>query len=407
MKNLNLKIFFYLPFLLSFAFLWRISIFKNASINFLDILLIGTIIASLYVLIIKKWTTDFWNYWTKKHLLILIFLVLFIFSAIIAWIINLSASDWTNSLGLIKSFIILPIIFSIFTSFFISKAFIKSFDLWKSFLISTGIISILGMITIITNNLTFDKRLSLFYDSPNHLAMVLSPAIIIGIWMLFYKKSLNKKFLSEKESFCLIILILIFLIISFIFTKSFGAIIAILISIIFLYLLRKKSFILTKALKIFILLLIFTSTLIILNTSFFTNKLAYIPSLQTSSFDSRIAIYQSSEKIAKNNSPWGIGPGNFQFFYLNNQKYFDPYPQWAVPHAHNNFLHIYLELGVIAFISFFILVIIKLFSNKQQKKPEILLAFTILIYFLIHGIFDTTIWHNDTTLLFWFILLLF
>jgi O-antigen ligase len=406
MKKLNLKTFFYLPFLFSFTFLWHISIFKNASINFLDILLIIAIITSICLLIIKKWTDDSWNYWTKKHLLIFIFLILFTLSSIIAWIVNLSAFNWTNSSGLIKSFIILPIIFSLFTSFFISKSYIKPFNLWKSFFISTGIVSILGIVAIITNNLTFDKRLSLFYDSPNHLAMMLSPAIIIGLWMLFYKKSLNKKFLSKKESFCLIILILIFLIINLFFTKSLGAIIATLISIIFLYLLRRKSFILTKASKFFILLLIFTSTIIALNTSYLTNKLDYIPALQPSSFDSRVTIYQSSEKIAKNNFPWGIGPGNFQFFYLNNQKYFAPYPQWAVPHAHNNTLHIYLEFGIIAFLSFFILIIIKLFSNKQQKKPEVILALAILIYFLVHGIFDTTIWHNDTTLLFWFTLLL-
>ncbi|MDA3814907.1 MAG: O-antigen ligase family protein, partial [Patescibacteria group bacterium] len=137
----------------------------------------------------------------------------------------------------------------------------------------------------------------------------------------------------------------------------------------------------------------------------FINKSNYTPSIPPSSIDSRVAIYQSTEKIIKNNFFIGIGPLNFQEQYLSYQKYFNPYPQWAVPHAHNVFLHIFAEFGFFALIPFLGLIYLKIFKNKT-KKPREILVFSILIYFIIHGLVDTTIWQNDTALLFWVFLLL-
>lgn len=390
------ELIFSLPFLFYFLFLWRLPIFSEASINFLDIFLILAIIVGIISIYKKNLLTDFKNYWLKNDFFVSFLLILFAFGTILSWITNFSTNNWTDGLGIIKSFLVLPILFSLFLVFFIKKNYFSFFNIFKYFFLSTSLLSFWGIINIITNSLTFDGRLRIFYDSPNHFAMILSPAIIFGIWLLFFN---NKKFSKIKYS-RLIIIALISLILNLIFTKSLGAIVAIILSILFIYLSKKES--LEKLFKKTLLFLLFLSTIIVINISFF-NK--FFPSALHTSTGSRIAIYQSTEKILSDNFLWGVGPRNFQEKYLEYQKFFAPYPEWAIPHAHNNLLHIYVELGFLSAIAFFALIFIKLL-NKKPRNQEKILALSILIYFLIHGIFDTTIWQNDTSFLFWFIVLL-
>ncbi len=390
------KFIFALPFLFYFSFLWRLPIFSEASINLLDILLILAILTGIISIYKKNLFTDFKSYWLKNNFFISFLLILFAFGASLSWIMNFSTNNWTNGLGILKSFLILPILFSLFLVFFIKKNYFTFSDIFKYFFVSVSLLSFWGIINIITNSLTFDGRLKVFYDSPNHFAMILSPAIIFGIWLLFFN---NKKFLEIKHAH-LVIIALISLILNLIFTKSLGAITATLLSIFFIYLSKKES--LEKLFKKTLLLLLFLSTIFVMNTSFFNN---FFPADLHDSTGSRIAIYQSAKKLISDNFIWGIGPGNFQTKYLEYQKFFAPYPEWAIPHAHNNSLHIYVELGFLAVIAFLALIFLKLLSKKERSQEKIL-ALSLLIYFLIHGIFDTTIWQNDTSFLFWFVFLL-
>jgi len=129
-----------------------------------------------------------------------------------------------------------------------------------------------------------------------------------------------------------------------------------------------------------------------------------------SSLESRITIWHSASRILKDNPIFGIGQGNFQDKYLEYQKYFPPYLEWAVPQPHNLYLAFWLESGILG-ISGFLLIIIVWIKNitseiKNQKNSRTLLAATLLsiiLYILIHGLVDTPYWKNDLSVIFWII----
>jgi len=113
--------------------------------------------------------------------------------------------------------------------------------------------------------------------------------------------------------------------------------------------------------------------------------------------------------MLKNNFIFGIGPGNFQNKYLEYQKYFPPYLEWAVPEPHNIYLAFWLQSGIIGFTGFIILIfswlkkITKEILNNQKNSHILAVSLGIMTYILIHGIFDTTYWKNDLSLVFWII----
>ena len=187
------------------------------------------------------------------------------------------------------------------------------------------------------------------------------------------------------------------------------------------------------SLKIIALIIILT-TLAIFNINQIIAFTNYHPHTPPTSTDSRLAIYQVTKKIISQNWLWGIGPGSFQDEYLKEQQNFPAYPQWAVPHAHNNLLHFLAEGGILAFIGL-ILIYINIFrvddsrrvilanqpfnQNKpetktksknskkdklQQKKslPQLPFPQLTLLYFVLHGLIDTTIWTMPTAVFFWF-----
>ncbi|MCK4667548.1 O-antigen ligase family protein [Candidatus Dependentiae bacterium] len=80
-------------------------------------------------------------------------------------------------------------------------------------------------------------------------------------------------------------------------------------------------------------------------SQYFPNKLP---------FQNRIAVFTNTLKTIRNNSILGVGPGNFQYYYtsefLNNEyivnKPLDPHAV-LVKRAHNEFLHISTEFGIL------------------------------------------------------------
>ena len=153
-------------------------------------------------------------------------------------------------------------------------------------------------------------------------------------------------------------------------------------------------------------------------------------------------------KILKDHWLIGIGPGLFQPYYLDYQKYFPPYLEWAVPQPHNLFLAWWLQAGLLGLIGFLWLVI-KFFKQTASivrhhlfptlssteergqnelttptvspsrvregeskkgwvfaiKQPLTIFSMAVIIYFLVHGLVDATFWKNDLALIFWVIVL--
>lgn len=377
-KNLIYLTLFFTP-----VYLIRFSIFI-IPLNLLDILILLTIFIWIYenkLSLREKIKSS-----SKKLLPILPPILLMLLGLLISSFLN---NNILSELGIIKSWFILPLIFG----FIIFNEIKKNQDFKKMTNIifySAFFISLISIVYFLFEKITYDGRLAGFYLSPNHLAMIISPGIIIGLGNIFTNRKIN----LNKALLILPIILTLFL------THSYGAWVAIFLSLIIFLFIKNKKIIIAL---ILILLLFF----MLENNS---DKFEKITNLrENSSLNSRIAIWKSSAKILSDNWLWGIGPGNFQEKYLDYQKYFPPYPEWAVPQPHNIFLAFWLQAGLAGLIGFLYLIslwftktIKILISAKDFYQKNIILILTAIVSStLIHGLIDTPYWKNDLALIFW------
>lgn len=376
-ENLLSLVVFFAP-----LYLIRFSIF-NIPTNFLEI----SILIALFFCLLFKSNDARKIRIEKKYLILVAFLFLGLFSS------ALYNQNLLQEFGIIKSWFVFPLIFS-FLSIRILRNKQDIDKILKAYFFSALTISLLGLFFTATDRLTFDGRLEIFYNSPNYLAMFLAPAVLIGFYFL-QNKPVSKQLLIAQ----------ITILINLYFTYSYSAWIAILFSASLFFLITNKEIFCKKKIVIFSILIFLLAVSQINNQKIQT---IFNPE-NHSSLESRFAIWHSATKIIADNFWLGIGPGNFQEKYLEYQKYFPPYPEWAVPHPHNIFLAFWLQSGIIGLASFVLLIIFWLQSvfsktSKQKNAPWKKLGALLIVvtlYFLIHGIADTTYWKNDLSLYFW------
>jgi len=309
------------------------------------------------------------------------------------------SNDIFSSLGIIKSWFVIPLLFYI-----VVKSVLKNKDekikALLALLLSGTLISIIGLVYFILENLTYDNRLQAFYEHPNMLAMIIAITAIILI----------SKLKVQKEKLLFIILFLLFFILYM--TASLGAWIGLLLALIFYFLSIKYLILNTKHIH-YILYIIIAIGLLLPIGSIFTNPWE----MGRNSYASRLMVWQASAEIIKDNFVLGIGQADFQDKYLEYQKKFEPYLEWAVPHPHNLFLQIWLMGGIISLIGFIIILVNvfrKITNYKQIPMRQLtdksqfisITVITILIYLLFHGFVDNTIWKNDLAIIFWFLIAL-
>jgi O-antigen ligase len=389
--NNALKIFFFLLVFLLPSYLIKIKLTNQLSLPLLDFFSLGFIF--LAILKISSLYT-FAELRKVFSLLSLLPFVLVILGFFCAYLINFQTQDWQTGAGILKSFLFLPILSAFCFKLFHKKRILSLTSFALPLFLSTGIVSLLGYIFTITGNLTYDGRLTLFFESPNQLAVFLSIGLLCTIFLLTTNKFGEGSPKGGKFFLFLLLALGFFQLFSLFMTQSLGALVALLIAV-SLVIFKKQLVAFTRV----ILLLV----LVLSGSIFFINALLHIidykQAVPATSTDSRIAIYLVAHKIISENYLSGIGPGNFQKKYLEFQKFFPPFPQWAVPHAHNNILHFWSEGGLFALIGFLLLVLL-LIKTKKQTSQEIF-VYSVILYFLIHGIVDTTIWKNDLAVIFW------
>lgn len=363
------------------TYLWRFTLFSLPT-NLLEIL---AIISILLFLLEKKYSTI--TLW-QANLKPVVPALLLLFAGLL---LSFFANGWNLSgLGIIKSWFVIPLIFAL------SLASIFNTPQRISMLLGTLYFSILSVALVAlfykaSGILTYDQRLSAFYLSPNHLAMQLAPSFFLFSYFLSQEMKLFSKYLLYAS--------LLPLALTFYFTFSYAAWLAVTLSFLLLFIIKtnKTKFFFAGILSVFIIFFIFQYDNPKLNDIF--NK--------RSSLSSRIMIWRSSLKLIQDNPLLGIGPGNFQTNYLNYQVYFPPYLEWAVPEPHNLYLAFYLQTGVLGLIGFVLLCTHWLHFGLQQKNTSLALVFLgVLFYTLFHGLFDTPYWKNDLAYLFWIIFFL-
>lgn len=408
---LIIAILFCLPFyFIKFKYSW-------ISLNLIEVLII-----TLFLLWVSNKNAQYRILNTKYNIPI----ALIIIGLFLSMIAN---KNYYTGLGVIKGWFVLPIMFAIILYDNLKKnEKLLDWSLWALFC-SGVLVSVEGICYWFSGFLTYDGRLRIFYDSPNQLAMFLGPVFLIGLFLFLKEEGKLKKIICGIGS-ALIGLGLYF-------TFSYGAWLATAVALVVLLWLIYGKFM--RKLPIVFLLFF-----LVVFLAWATNiKLRNIENEGVrSSLASREMIWKSAGLMLKNNPLFGIGPGNFQEKYLEYQRYFPPYLEWAVPQPHNLFLAFWLEAGLIGLVGFLWLVGIFFVDNKKaignnphtkiynldsslpneiKKQTPIhriyssnfgdgasrnigILCLAIMLYFLIHGLVDTTYWRNDMAVLFWAII---
>lgn len=122
------------------------------------------------------------------------------------------------------------------------------------------------------------------------------------------------------------------------------------------------------------------------------------------SYQARIYLWEKAFKMGKNNLINGVGIGNFSKVLIEE----DGNKKWnQLPHAHNEYLNIWAEGGIIAFIGYSIMAIYFLFKNLVDyltyKDKYSLMIFASWLAILLFGITETC-FDKSTIRLWWYLL---
>lgn len=341
-------------------------------------------IAVLWWIIKKKGRLDIdWKRSDTKYLSVGIGMIFT--GLLVSTILN---RNYSVGLGIIKSWFLVPFSFSLMAVSTLGQSKLK--NVFGALYISAFLVALISLVYYILGLTTYDGRLQAFFNSPNYLAMYLSSAVIIAIYLLGENKRQKTRLRSSYISLAIILLALLL-------TYSYAAWVSVGISVLFFMVISKKS---SRGYLIAILLGLLLVFFFQKNSEKFISLLSFD---ERSSLASRVMIWRSAGKMIENNWLFGIGPGNFQTDYLAYQKYYPPYLEWSVPHPHNLYLAFWLYSGILGLTGFLVLIYLAVARLWADKKRELisLISLSLVIYFLIHGIFDTTYFKNDLAVVFW------
>ena len=377
--------FFYLVIFCLPLYLYRISILGLPT-NIFEIL---AILSILFFFIEKR------RSFAKKFKTLPKFVLIAISFIIIGVFMSIFFSNaYAAGFAILKSWFLIPIFFSyMLYAFLNSETAVEK--VFASIYASVVLVGIIGIVYKIAGIVTYDGRLEAFYLSPNYLSMFLAPGIFFGTYFL-------TKSLKNKASICnsaIHLVSLIFVLIPFYYTYSYGAWLAVCLSILALIMLsiNKKRLLIVSLFGAIAVTVFFFQA----DNQKFSNLFS-----ERSSSASRMMIWNASRLMIKQHPILGIGPGNFQSEYLLLQKYFPPYLEWAVPEPHNLFLAFWIQTGVLGLIGFLLLLffIFRFLLAALKNKKGAALAAPVLGFFtytILHGFIDTPYWKNDLSFLFW------
>lgn len=334
----------------------------------------------------------------KQHLFLLGFVCIFFGSVFSAF---LTEGFSARELGIVKSWIVLPFLFVILSY---GNGFLRLGI--KAYAVSACAVSFFAVCFCFFGGLTYDGRLSGWYESPNQLAMYIAPATILLYGIIRFSRegdsqrtTLRKKL--RKKQYPVVFGMFFVCGITLLLTQSLGGIASVVLAggsmeIKNFFQKEKSSGSFRKKILLVILVL---SVFCIALSPLLLGKIG-----ERSSLASRVMIWKSSLLMLKEHPIFGIGPGNFQEKYLEHQRFFPPYLEWAVPHPHNTVLAFWVFSGVMGMLGFFLVVSLVSYSFWNQGKVFFarnvggMGAFISILFF---GCVDTVFWGNALSVLFW------
>ena len=271
-----------------------------------------------------------------------------------------------------------------------------SFDeIWQ---IYTGSDFIRGYKTIVNIGLV---RATASFKDANTLGIYLSAIapLILGLTLYYFKN--KRKIILSLISFIALIGIVL--------TYSRPTLLAVYIALFLLSIVRKD-----KVLIAFLIIFTLISPFILpKSVKDWARQVNYNP-LRFMCNDDRIAIYRNSFNMIRHNPILGVGANT----YMKNYKIYKESPEYRnivtadYLYAHNNFLHIAAEIGLIG-LGVFIWLLYKLFREciniyKQLDdyflKMVSLTLSACLIAFLINGLTESSLYSSRVAMIFWYLI---
>lgn len=346
-------------------------------------------------------------------------LVLFLIASVVGALI-VTGVFATHALGILKSWVIIPLIY-----FYILHRSIKNksdinFVLY-SYIGSALLLSLFGLFQAASGSYaTIDQRVSGPFESANYLAIYLSPAFIfssIRYLQTFIHdgiESAGTRWVSfERRIFLGFVVAILFALL--VLTQSYGAIIGVFL-VLFTYITVERFKVHDKIARkflnrliAFVLMIIVLGTTVTasLNPEKFQNLIKFD---EHTSIATRVEIWQVGAKLIFENPILGIGLGMYEHnYFVRAEEILGHAPlEKTRLHSHNLFMETWLNSGLLGLATFIWIVVLAFLQFKKVKSKEerkILVAvLAMLAYLMIHGVLDVTFWKNDLSLIFFMIL---
>lgn len=305
-----------------------------------------------------------------------------------------------KALGILKGWVIMPMIFAFLVVFFVNSANEKKTLLYSYFL-SSLILAGWGLYQVGTGDYTtIDGRASGPFESANYLALYIAPAVTASFVLLWQRIEDGPYGAVGNIPFKILTFIVCSL--ALIFSRSYGGIIGVFAAL-FLYTIFawKGSFLKKLVIVVVIILAGLASFLTQIDTGKFKDFLAFD---RQSSSSVRVQVWTVALNEIKENPVLGIGLGGFENVYGKKAVEIlgtEPYEKTML-HPHNLMLSSWLNAGVLGLISIcWFTISVFLVLKKKDRMSVVFIAMFLAIF--VHGIVDQPFWKNDLALIWWMV----
>ncbi len=346
-------------------------------------------------------------------------IVLFLIASVISALI-VQGNDAMHALGILKSWVIIPLIYFYILFVTIKDSRDANFVLY-AYLSSALILALWGSYQAASGHYaTIDQRVSGPFESANYFAMYITPAFIFTA-IRFLQTFMHLKLATAHTRFAafehriFLGLFAAFLFAVLVLSQSYGGLLGAFIAI-FIFVIYTRittgEFLVKKFLnKIIIFIILFVTLAGTLTASLNIEKFQNLVRIdEHTSISTRLEIWQVGFTLLKENPLLGIGLGQFQpnYSYRAEEILGHPPLEPTRLHSHNLYMETWLNTGLLGIVSF-IWIVVFAFKKYRKIKPgeekNIAIAVIIMLsYLLIHGLIDVTYWKNDLSLIFWLII---
>lgn len=324
---------------------------------------------------------------------------------ITSWLSSFLSYNSNAGLGIWKAYFFEAIIFFIMCVYLLDeKKYQTAINFFAGLAIVNGIVGFYQYLTgdLIPNPFwaqASSRRIVGLFAYPNANSLLFAPLVPLFIYRL-YQSIITK----EKWLITLFSLAGVFSLLTIYWSKSMGAVVA-LVFVLFLALLTyKKTRLLTLIFILSFSIYFCYSPLKYKVEKIFISTYEISLPMNPTSWQIRAQQWRETINLIKVRPIFGAGLTNYQTavkpFHINRHIEIFLYP-------HNIFLNFWVEIGLLGLLGFVWLIgeFFRLCYKNYKKNPALTLALTYaMIVLLIHGLVDVPYFKNDLALMFWFII---